>query len=133
MINFFSKLFILFFVLVSSSFALSVEEKLSNDIYEDRALKLFLQIRCLVCAGQVIENSDTQFAFDVRKLIRKKISEGLNDEEIKAYLIKKYGDEILQTPSIKSQPTLYLLPIFFFLLILTIIVRNYKKLSINNN
>jgi cytochrome c-type biogenesis protein CcmH len=126
---FFLNIFFLIFLSVDS-LALSTEDKLANPQDEQRAMNLFLQIRCLVCAGQVIENSDTQFAFEVRKFIRKKINEGLTDEEIKAYLIKNFGDEILQTPTLKSQPLLWLLPIFFLIISLFIILKKYQKINL---
>ena len=126
---FFLNIFFLIFLSVDS-LALSTEDKLANPQDEQRAMNLFLQIRCLVCAGQVIENSDTQFAFEVRKFIRKKINEGLTDEEIKAYLIKNFGDEILQTPTLKSQPLLWLLPIFFLIISLFFILKKYQKINL---
>ena len=129
---FFLNIFLIIFFSVEA-LALSPEDKLANPQDEQRAMNLFLQIRCLVCAGQVIENSDTQFAHDVRKFVRKKINEGFSDEEIKAYLIKNFGDEILQTPTLKSQPLLWLLPIIFLSLALFFILRNYRKFIFNNN
>ncbi len=125
--NFFLKILMLFLFFNIEAFALSVEEKLLNDQDEQRARKLFFEIRCLVCAGQVVENSDTQFALDVRKFVRNKISQGLSDEEIKSHLIKNFGDEIFQTPSLKSQPLLWLLPILFFISALFFIIKNYQK------
>ena len=129
---FFLKIFLI--ILFSyDALALSTEDKLANPQDEQRAMNLFLQIRCLVCAGQVIENSDTQFAHDVRKFVRKKISEGLSDEEIKAYLIKNFGDEILQTPTLKSQPLLWLLPLIFLPIALIFTLKNYRKFIFYNN
>ena len=123
----FTKLLIFFIFFHNIALALTPEYKLSNEVDENRAQKLFLEIRCLVCSGQVIENSDSQFAINVRLLVRKKITEGLNDQEIKAYLIKNFGEEILQTPTIESQPILWILPFFFFIIALFFISRKYHK------
>ena len=125
--NLFTKLLIFFIFFHNIALALTPEYKLSNEVDENRAQKLFLEIRCLVCSGQVIENSDSQFAINVRLLVRKKITEGLNDQEIKAYLIKNFGEEILQTPTIESQPILWILPFFFFIIALFFISRKYHK------
>ena len=76
-------LFFLGFFLINSAFALNPETRLSNQEDENRAMNLFLQVRCLVCNGQVIENSDSKFAFDVRALIREQISQGKSDDDIK--------------------------------------------------
>jgi cytochrome c-type biogenesis protein CcmH len=131
--NFLASFFILIFFFNAISLALSPEDKLPNEAEESRAINLFLEIRCLVCQGQVIENSDTQFAHDIRKFVRKKISQGLTNDEIKAQLIKNFGDEILQTPTLKSQPVLWILPLFFFVLTLFFIKYQYHKIHKNDN
>ena len=103
-------------ILVSSlsAYALSPEAKLSDELQEQRAMNLFLQVRCLVCNGQVIENSDTEFSFEMRKLIRKKIAAGEKDEEIKAELVQEFGEDILTEVSAKKGGfLLWLLPVIF--------------------
>lgn len=110
---------ILFFIclFISNSNALIVEEKLPNQQQELRAINLFLQVRCLVCNGQVIENSDAEFAFEMRKLIRKKISQNLTDEEIKEYLRENFGNDILTEINSKNGGYfLWILPIIFTIL-----------------
>lgn len=112
----FSK-FLFFFFIFSSAFALSPETRLADEAQEQRALKLFLQVRCLVCQGQVIENSDTEFSYEMRKLIRKKIADGKSDEEIKTELVKEFGDDILTQPNPKTNGfLLWFLPLLFALL-----------------
>jgi cytochrome c-type biogenesis protein CcmH len=106
----------LFLLLFSfSALALSPETHLENEAQEARAMKLFLQVRCLVCEGQAIESSATEFSFEMRKLIRKKISEEKSDDEIKAELVKEFGNDILLEPSSKnfSGLVLQILPIIF--------------------
>ncbi len=112
--NFWPKIFVFFF-LSSSAFALSPETRLSDEALEQRAMSLFLQVRCLVCNGQVIENSDTEFSFEMRKNIRTKIVAGKNDEEIKAELVREFGEDILTEPSKKSAILLWMLPVVFAL------------------
>jgi cytochrome c-type biogenesis protein CcmH len=92
---------------------LNPESRLEDEKLEQRASKLFLEIRCIVCNGQVIENSNSKFAYDLREYVRSKIKEGKNDEEIKAELISKFGEEILITPSNKSKNILFLSPLIF--------------------
>jgi cytochrome c-type biogenesis protein CcmH len=83
---------------------------------EKRANNLFLQIKCLVCNGQVIENSNSKIAYEMRKLIREKITEGLSNQQIKNFLTKNYGAQILTTPPLnKSTLLLWLLPLIFFM------------------
>ena len=109
---FWLKLLFLFF-LSSFAFALSPEEKLADEAQEQRAMKLFLEVRCLVCNGQVIENSDTEFSFQMRKLIRQKIAGNKSDQEIKAELVKEFGEDILTEPQNLSKFILWFLPVFF--------------------
>ena len=88
--------------LINSSQALNPEARLSNPQDENRAMNLFLQVRCLVCNGQVIENSDSKFAFDVRSLIREQISQGKSDDDIKENLVATFGEDILNQPKNSS-------------------------------
>jgi cytochrome c-type biogenesis protein CcmH len=83
---------------LNSAYALNPETRLSNQEDENRAMNLFLQVRCLVCNGQVIENSDSKFAFDVRALIREQISQGKSDDDIKENLVSTFGEDILNEP-----------------------------------
>jgi cytochrome c-type biogenesis protein CcmH len=89
--------FLIFFSI--NSLALNPEQKLNDPSQEARAMELFLIVKCLVCNGQVIENSQTQFASDMRQLIRQKISQGLDNSQIKQYLIDTYGENIITEPS----------------------------------
>ena len=94
----FYRIFFLIFFLTQNSFALSTENRLTDPALEARAMNLFLIVKCMVCNGQVIENSDTKFAHDLRQYIRQKIIDGLSDEEIKIILAEKFGDDILMEP-----------------------------------
>lgn len=127
--NFFYKLIIILniFLINSNSLAITIEDQIEDPKQEQIAREIFLEIRCLVCQGQVIESSDSEFAINVRKFIRNKVKQGLNKEQIKKLLIKDYGDEILMTPNIKSQPLLWFSPLIFFILSLFIILKKYHK------
>ena len=119
--------FLLLFITTNSVLALRVEEKLPAK-QEDRAINLFLKVRCLVCNGQVIENSDAEFAFEMRKLIRKKITQGTTDQEIRNYLTTNFGEEILtDLDSKKENYILFLAPLFFSLTLGIILIRQRKK------
>lgn len=114
----------------STVFALAPENHLADEAQEQRALKLFLEVRCLVCQGQVIENSNTEFSFEMRKLIRQKIADGKNNAEIKADLIQEFGADILVYSDFgKNNFLLWLLPSSFAVLLPLwfFIFRNRKK------
>ena len=90
---------------------------LSNALAEDiRAIELFKEVRCLVCQGQTIHESNAELAEDIKKLIREKISQGETDHQIKEYLVEKYGDWILMTPPFNSLT--YILWSFPFLILI---------------
>ncbi len=122
--------FILFFLFYS--FEVFPSEKFLPKNQEERAQNLFLQVKCPVCEGQVIENSSTEIAFEMRKLIREKISQGKTDDEIKNYLIKNYGSEILTSPPLNSQTLLlWILPITFLALGFIYLLIFIKKRKLN--
>ena len=79
---------------------------------------MFLEVRCLICNGQVIENSDTEFSFEMRKNIRQKILSGKSDEEIRAELVQEFGENILTKPSNRNKLLLWLLPALFALAVI---------------
>lgn len=110
---------LLFFTLISSpAFALSPEEKLPEQHLEQRASELFLEVRCLVCNGQVIENSDTEFSYQMRKNIRQKIADGKSDDQIRKELVAEFGENILTRPSGLNKLILFGLPLAFAIAIL---------------
>ena len=113
----FYRIFFLIFFFIQNSFALSTENRLTDPALEARAMNLFLIVKCMVCNGQVIENSDTKFAHDLRQYIRQKIIVGLSDEEIKNDLINQFGDEIIMQP----KSTHFILIIVLAIIICTII------------
>jgi len=85
-----------------------------ND-YSQKEHQIFRQIKCMICKGQSIDESDTIFASDVRNLVAKKLAQGQSQEEIFYYLIEKYGEEIsLSPPFNKYTLLLWIAPIAFF-------------------
>ena len=79
-------------------------------------------VRCLVCEGQSIQESDTEFAINLKEQIQKKYSSGMPIEEINQELIKIYGDEISFNPP-KNHILLWGTPLIL-LIIIFIFIRN---------
>ena len=78
--------------------------------------KIFKNIRCLVCQGQSIYDSQSDFAISLKLMINKKIEEGYTEKQIYDYLINQYGEWILYDPKFnKNTFFLWLLPILVFL------------------
>lgn len=65
---------------------------------EERARKLFLQLRCVVCQNQSIGDSDADVARDLREIVREQISAGKTNSEISQFLVARYGEFILLKP-----------------------------------
>ena len=83
-------------------------------------------IRCLVCEGQSIQESDTEFAINLKEQIQKKYESGMDLKQINQELITIYGEEISFSPS-NDHIILWGLPLLL-LFIITFLVRNkYKK------
>ena len=98
--------------------AIAPESRLVNQALEERAMKLFLKIRCLTCQGQVIENSDSDFAHQIRRFVRKEIELGSSDEEIIAKLIENFGADIIADGNVKNNLFLWLMPLVFAIVLL---------------
>lgn len=107
--------------------ALSPEERLPDLAQEERAMQLFLEVKCLVCSGQSIESSDTEFSFEMRKLIRQKISEKKSDQEVRDELVKQFGDDVLF--SSQKNFTLLFLIIGFAILLASFFFRSFFRKS----
>ncbi len=79
-------------------------------------------IRCLVCEGQSIQESDTEFAINLKEQIQKKYNSGISIKEINQELIKIYGEEISFSPP-KNHLLLWGAPLIL-LLIIFILIKN---------
>lgn len=71
---------------------------LSDPALEARARSLQKELRCMVCQGESIDESNAQLAADLRALIRERIKAGDSDAQIKQFLVSRYGDFILMKP-----------------------------------
>jgi cytochrome c-type biogenesis protein CcmH len=103
--------------------------QLSDPVKERQAKALMETIRCLVCQGQSIADSDADMASDMRALIRQRIDKGENPEAIRAWLVERYGSWVSYAPPASTITSpLWVLPIAFFLLGL-VLVRGRLKLG----
>src|SRR5438105_6416520 len=75
---------------------------LPNAVLEARAKALQKELRCLVCQGQSIDESNAPLAADLRRLIRQQIQGGLTDVEIKEFLVARYGAFVLMKPPVRQ-------------------------------
>ena len=83
-------------------------------------------LRCLICQGQSVYDSDSEFALSLKLVISNKISEGMTEEQIYSFLKKKYGEWILYDPVLnKNTYFLWLLPLLIFLAGGAIIIKKF--------
>ena len=112
----------------NNSYTVEPDEVLQNKKQELRARNISKNIRCMVCQNQSIDESNAPLAKDLRVLIRNKIKEGNNNEEIYKFLTDRYGDFILLKPPFKlSTLALWVLPFVFFIIGTFIVFLQNKK------
>ena len=73
--------------------------QLPNPKQEEQAQALMAELRCLVCQGQSIADSDAELAGDMRDLVRRRIAAGEKPSAIRAWLIERYGSWISYKPT----------------------------------
>jgi cytochrome c-type biogenesis protein CcmH len=85
-------------LLAAPAFAVQPDEILKDPALEQRARALSAQMRCLVCQNQSIDDSDAPLAKDLRVVIRERLTAGDTDDQVKTYLVDRYGQYVLLKP-----------------------------------
>ena len=100
----------LFFILMLATsgvvWAVQPNEMLADPALEARARALSAELRCLVCRNESIDESHADLARDLRLLIRERISKGESNEQVRDFLVSRYGDFILLKPPFNLQTLL---------------------------
>ena len=106
----------------------------SND-NKTELLEIYKNLRCLVCQGQSIADSNSDFAATIKLVVQDQVNEGKTKDEIYNFLISKYGEWIVYQPTFsKSNLLLWILPYFIFIvggLIIFAIIRKSKHNKAN--
>ena len=76
-------------------------EQLPDPAQEARAKALMEELRCLVCQGQSIADSNAELAGDMRALVRQRIAAGESPEQVRAWLVERYGDWVSYRPPVE--------------------------------
>ncbi|MFL6752477.1 MAG: cytochrome c-type biogenesis protein CcmH [Sphingomicrobium sp.] len=95
---------------------------------EQRAQALMEELRCLVCQGQSIADSDAELAGDMRDLVRRRIAAGEKPAAIRAWLVDRYGSWISYKPT--SEPAawpLWLAPLALLLIGAVLVRRRIRR------
>ena len=84
---------------------------------EMRFNQLTLELRCLVCQNQNLADSDAPLAQDLRKEIYDMLQAGKNDDEIKSFMVERYGDFVLYRPPVQGNTlALWVMPVVVLLI-----------------
>ena len=75
---------------------------LKDPALEARARAISRELRCLVCQNQSIDDSGADLAHDLRVIVRERLTAGDSDDQVKAYLVARYGDYVLLDPPFKA-------------------------------
>ena len=94
---------------VAGAFAVEPGEMLANPALEERARAIGKDLRCLVCQNQSIDDSDAPLAHDLRVLVRRRLRAGDSDEQVKQFIVARYGDYVLLRPPFKAETYVLLL------------------------
>ena len=101
-------LYTIFLLLAFSKSSFSDDKKLENKINKN--------LRCLICQGQSIYDSQSDFAESMKLVVKQKIESGMSEEEIYSFFKIQYGEWILYDPQFNTKNfALWLLPILVFL------------------
>jgi cytochrome c-type biogenesis protein CcmH len=101
---------------------------LADPRQEAQAVALMDSIRCVVCQGQPISGSNADLAGDMRRMIRERIAAGETPEQVRAWLIDKYGDWVSFKPQVKPATLpLWLVPLLALLGGLWLVSRRIKR------
>lgn len=123
-------LFIVFNIIFNYNYVYSKNNNL--DLHK----QISKNIRCIVCQGQSIDESNSDFAINIKNLISAKLEEGSNEEEIYQFLKSRYGEWIVYKPELNiNNFILWILPYALFIAggfyIFTKLIKKKKKININ--
>jgi len=102
--------------------------QLENPAQEDEAMALMESLRCLQCQGQSIADSDAPIAGSMRSLVRERIAAGEEPEEIRAWLVERYGDYVSYAPRVTRLTwPLFAVPLILVILAIILLRRRFGR------
>ena len=114
--------------LAAPAHAVQPDEILPDPKLEARARNISADLRCLVCQNQSIDDSDASLAKDLRVLVRERLKAGESDQQIRSYLVARYGNFILLKPPFEwDTALLWLAPFALFALGAGAVLRNARQ------
>jgi cytochrome c-type biogenesis protein CcmH len=104
------------------------DTQLPDPKQEAAAKALMETIRCLVCQGQSIADSNAELAGDMRALVRQRIAAGEKPQAIRAWLVRRYGDWVTYDPPLdRTTWLLWAAPLVFLIVGIIIARRSFRR------
>jgi cytochrome c-type biogenesis protein CcmH len=101
---------------------------MGDEALQERVMKLGGELRCLVCQGESLAESRSDFAADMLRKIRELMQQGKSDQEIKDYLVQRYGDFILYRPPFSGVTLLvWLAPVILLVAGSSLLIFNLRR------
>ena len=117
-----------FFLIIISHLALANENDFKTNSIINKTREIAQNVRCLVCQNQSIDESNSELAKDLKKLIKEKLEAGLNENDVYKFLRDRYGDYILLKPPLnKNTILLWFLPFIILVFSTVYITKFFKK------
>lgn len=120
-------LFLATMLCFSSSFAKDATPLAADPVLEQRLISISEEMRCLVCQNESLAGSRSDLANDLRREIRTLIQEGKSDDQIRTFMVERYGDFVLYRPPVKPITWLLWIGPFVILLIGIVGLLNYLR------
>ena len=116
------KIIFYFSICLFSNSVLSVEN------LDSKIKELTLELRCMTCQNQSVYDSESEFANDIKNIVKEKLNEGLDEKEIKIFLTERYGEYILFKPYFNLKNLLlWIFPFVILLVSLGFFLKRLKK------
>ncbi len=117
-------LLLLIFLMASTASAIDTDKGFDDPVLQARYTRLIAEVRCVTCQNQSIKDSNAFIAADLRREIRRLISEGKTDAEIAGFLVTRYGEFVLYRPRFSGKTMfIWIAPFLLFLFGSVAIVR----------
>ncbi|MCX7897132.1 MAG: cytochrome c-type biogenesis protein CcmH [Rhodocyclaceae bacterium] len=125
-----TRLFVFFFslVLVCTTHAQEAKPLAEDPVIEQRMIAIASELRCLVCQNESLAGSQAELAKDLREEVRQLLKAGKSDQEVRDFLVSRYGDFVLYRPRIT--PITYLLwggPFLLLALGIFVLIRYLRR------
>ncbi len=115
---------------VTSILAVEPDEILKDPVLEARARDISLELRCLVCQNQSIDDSNAPLAKDLRVLVRQRLVKGESDAQVIDFIVARYGEFVLLKPRFAPHTLiLWLAPPLLFVFGIFVLFRFFRRRS----